>query len=105
MEDRYKKLLSEFSQEDRLLLRRYLHELFEYKDKEDFEKQTRAKLKETLAEIKIFEERAKSKIEQRKKNPTCSFCKQKSDVVEKMFNHTDYLNICSDCVKRCYEQL
>ncbi len=105
MEERYEKLLSEFSQDERLLLFKYLRDLFEYKDLEDWENRSREKLKDIAARIKVFEERARAKIEERKTNPTCSFCKIKADSVEKMFNHTDYLNICSDCVKRCYEQL
>ena len=105
MDDRYESLISEFSEEERILLRKYLSELFEYKDKKEWKEGTRGKFKEIIAEVKSFEKRAKAKIDERKNNPACSFCKRKAEQVEKMFNHTDYLNICSDCVKGCYEQL
>ena len=105
MDKKYQRLVSEFSDEEKRILYDYMNILFEYKTRDDWEKETQEKLKQAAKELKSFEEKALKKIEGRKNNPVCSFCGKKASEVEKLFNKNEYLNICSECVLSCYEQL
>ena len=105
MDKKYQRIISEFPEEEKRILYGYMNILFDYKTRDDWEKETQEKLKEIAKELKGFEEKALKKIEAREKNPVCSFCSKKAEEVEKMFNKTEHLNICSECVCVCYEQL
>ena len=105
MDRNYQEILSEFTEEEQRILCGYINVLFEYKTQEDWAVKTKDKFQEIVKELKTFEESAKRKIKERKNNPICSFCNKKSSEVEKLFNKNEHLNICSDCVKQCYEQL
>ena len=105
MDINYERIVSEFSEEEKRILYGYMNILFEYKTKGDWEKEAEAKLKQSAKELKEFEERALKKIEVKKANPACSFCKKPAKSVEKLFNKNEHLNICNECVTSCYEQL
>lgn len=105
MDDRMLEIAMNFSEEERRVLRGYWKELFEYKNKELAVEDLEAKLKEGAEALLQFDAEASRRIEEKKKNPECSFCGKRASEVAKMFRRSEYLNICSECVASMAKEL